>query len=124
MWKNILSAVITRYKSSSTVSWFPYLKLTNFEIFIHLKDSIGYDLRRDMNVSWAENGQYATDVFTREAVRLISTHDTSQPLYLHVAHLAVHSGRKTQLLVVPNVEEALEKFNYIPDTQRRIFSGT
>jgi hypothetical protein len=77
-----------------------------------------------MNVSWAENRQYATDVFTREAVRLISTHDTSQPLYLHVAHLAVHSGRKTQLLEVPNVEEALERFNYIPDTQRRIFSGT
>jgi arylsulfatase B len=89
-----------------------------------LKDFIGYDLHRDMNVSWAENGQYATDVFTREAVRLISTHDTSRPLFLHVSHLAVHSGRDTQLLEVPNVEEALEKFNYIPDTQRRIFSGT
>jgi hypothetical protein len=77
-----------------------------------------------MNISWAEKGQYATDVFTREAVRMIATHDTSQPLYLQVAHLAVHSGRNSQLLEVPNVEEALEKFNYIPDTKRRIFSGT
>jgi hypothetical protein len=84
---------------------------------------MGYDLRRDMNISWAEKGQYATDVFTREAVRLISTHDTSQPLFLDVSHLAVHSARNTELLEVPNTEEALKKFNYIPDTQRRIFSG-
>lgn len=93
-----------------------------FDYMIDQEDFMGYDLRRDMNVSWAENGQYATDVFTREAVHLISTHDASRPLFLHVSHLAVHSGRNTQLLEVPNVEEALAKFNYIPDTQRRIFS--
>lgn len=122
--KKILNAFIARCTSRIAVSWFPYVKLTNFEIFIHLKDFMGYDLHRDMNVSWAEKGQYATDVFTREAVHLISTHNTSKPLFLHVSHLAVHSGRNTQLLVVPNVEETLEKFKYIPDTQRRIFSGT
>jgi arylsulfatase B len=88
-----------------------------------LQDFLGYDLRRDMNVSWAENGQYATDVFTREAVRLILEHNTSRPLFLDVSHLAVHSARNTQLLEVPNLEEALTKFNYIPDTQRRLFSG-
>jgi hypothetical protein len=76
-----------------------------------------------MNVSWAENGQYATDVFTRETERLISEHDTSRPLFLEVAHLAVHSARNTRLLEVPNLEEALTKFSYIPDTQRRIYSG-
>jgi hypothetical protein len=77
-----------------------------------------------MNVSWAENGQYATDIFTTEAVRLISTHDTSRPLFLDVSHLAVHSARDTQLLQVPNSKEALNKFHYIPDIQRRLFSGT
>jgi hypothetical protein len=89
-----------------------------------LQDFLGYDLRRDLNVSWAENGRYATDVFTQEAVRLISEHDTNRPLFLLVSHLAVHSAREKQLLEVPDLEEALTKFSYIPDTQRRIFSGT
>ncbi|XP_021920854.1 arylsulfatase J-like isoform X2 [Zootermopsis nevadensis] len=93
-----------------------------FDYMIDQDDFLGYDLRRDMNVSWAEKGKYATDVFTREAVRLILQHNTSRPLFLEVSHLAVHSARNTQLLEVPNLEEALTKFSYIPDTQRRIFS--
>ena len=41
----------------------------------------GYDFRRNMTVAWEDYGSYATDVFTREAERVIRGHDTSNPLY-------------------------------------------
>ena len=88
-----------------------------------MQEFIGYDLHRDLNVSWAENGKYATDVFTRETVELILSHDTSKPLFLQLAHLAVHSGRDSQLLEVPDPNGAHEKFKHIQDPQRRLYAG-
>lgn len=35
-------------------------------------------------------GQYSTDLFTREAINLISSHDVSTPLFLYLAYQAVH----------------------------------
>ena len=34
-----------------------------------------------MTVAWEDYGTYATDVFTREAERVIRGHDTTNPLY-------------------------------------------
>ncbi|XP_069701952.1 arylsulfatase B-like [Periplaneta americana] len=93
-----------------------------FDYIVDQENFVGYDLHRNMNTSWTEKGRYATDVFTQEAVNLILSHNTSRPLFLKLSHLAVHSGRDTMLLEVPNLEEALRKFDYIPDTQRRIFA--
>ena len=45
-----------------------------------------------MNVSWEDYGDYATDIFTAESVKIIADHDKSQPLFLYLAHLAVHSA--------------------------------
>ena len=36
-----------------------------------LQDGWGYDFRANMSVAWEEYGNYATDVFTREAVNII-----------------------------------------------------
>ena len=36
-----------------------------------LQDGWGYDFRANMSVAWEEYGNYATDVFTREAVNVI-----------------------------------------------------
>ena len=36
-----------------------------------LQDGWGYDFRANMSVVWEEYGNYATDVFTREAVNII-----------------------------------------------------
>ena len=36
-----------------------------------LQDGWGYDFRANMSVAWEEYGNYATDVFTREAVKVI-----------------------------------------------------
>ena len=36
-----------------------------------LQDGWGFDFRANMSVAWEEYGNYATDVFTREAVNVI-----------------------------------------------------
>ena len=71
---------------------------------------IGYDLHWDKrefcgancSVSVDERGNYSTHVFTREAIRIIQQHDQSnrrldsqnqpqEPLFLYLAHQAVHA---------------------------------
>ena len=80
----------------------------------------GYDFRRNMNVSWSDYGKYATDIFTEEALKAINLQNTTnsmQPLFLYLAHLAVHSP-----LQAP--EEIIEMFrDRILDPNRRIFAA-
>lgn len=66
-------------------------------------------------------GKYSTDLFTDEAVNIISHHNTSQPLFLYLAHLAVHSGNPYAPLQAP--ADIVEKFSYIDDENRRKFAG-
>nr|CAD7590329.1 unnamed protein product [Timema genevievae] len=84
----------------------------------------GLDLHRDLNPTPENRGQYATDVFTREAVDIILSHDKSRPLYLQVAHLAVHSGNDTLQLEVPDVDATERRFSYITNPRRRLFAGS
>ncbi|XP_069174122.1 arylsulfatase B isoform X1 [Procambarus clarkii] len=81
----------------------------------------GYDMRRNMTVAKDCYGKYTTDLFTDEAVDIIKQHNTSQPLFLYLAHLAVHSGNPYAPLQAP--KEVVEKFSYINDENRRIFAG-
>ena len=68
----------------------------------------GYDFRRNLSVAWDNFGSYATDLFTAEAERVIERHaqsDAGRPLFLYLAHLAVHSGNSEaplQVLVSSN----------------------
>lgn len=82
----------------------------------------GYDMRRGMNVSWDSFGKYSTDLFTEESVHIIKSHDVSKPLFLYVAHLAVHSANMYQFLQAP--KNVIKKFDYIKDLNRRIYAGT
>ena len=73
-------------------------KLTS-HIHILFQEGWGYDFRRNMSVSWSDYGKYATDIFTDEAVKAINNHgntNTTQPLFLYLAHLAVHSANTVQ----------------------------
>ncbi|XP_076302382.1 arylsulfatase I isoform X2 [Lasioglossum baleicum] len=81
-------------------------------------DFRGFDMRRNLSVAWDTAGQYATDLFTNEAVRLIKEHDANQPMFLYLAHLAPHKGNQNQLLRAP--DEEITKFTYIVDPERRI----
>ena len=66
-------------------------------------------------------GQYATDLFTDRAVRIINSHNTSRPLFLYLAHLAVHSANPYAPLQAP--QEIVKEFMYIEDEKRRTFAG-
>ena len=78
-----------------------------------------------MTVSWSDYGKYATDIFTDEAVGAINTHGStnpSQPLFLYLAHLAVHSANTYSPLQAP--KEIVQMFEEsISDPNRRIFAG-
>ncbi|GAB1863453.1 Arylsulfatase B [Camponotus japonicus] len=81
----------------------------------------GLDMRRGMKPAWDLHGEYSTDVFTKEAVRLINNHNSSRPMFLYLAHAAVHSGNPYNPLPAPDEEVA--KFNNIFDYNRRRFAG-
>ncbi|XP_021919137.1 arylsulfatase B-like isoform X3 [Zootermopsis nevadensis] len=81
----------------------------------------GLDMRRGLEPAWDLHGQYSTDIFTKEAVRLIRTHNTSKPLFLYLAHAAVHSGNPYNPLPAP--DEVVAKFSAITDYNRRRFAG-
>jgi hypothetical protein len=78
-------------------------------------------MRRGLEPAWDLHGQYSTDIFTKEAVRLIKTHNTSKPLFLYLAHAAVHSGNPYNPLPAP--DEVVAKFSAITDYNRRRFAG-
>ncbi|XP_065217853.1 arylsulfatase B-like isoform X2 [Planococcus citri] len=86
-------------------------------------DVWGYDARDNYNHAGDRfRGRYATDVFTEEAVNIIKKHDTSEPLFLDLSHLAVHAI-VGDILLVKNQTENDEKFSYIKDPHRRLFAG-
>lgn len=87
----------------------------------HFQPYWGLDMRRGMEPAWDLHGQYSTDIFTKEAVRLIKTHNASKPLFLYLAHAAVHSGNPYNPLPAP--DEVVTKFGKITDYNRRRFAG-
>ncbi|KAK9297061.1 hypothetical protein QLX08_009083 [Tetragonisca angustula] len=81
----------------------------------------GLDMRRGLDPAWDLHGQYSTDVFTKEAVRLIDNHNTSRPMFLYLAHAAVHSGNPYNPLPAP--DQDVSKFTTIFNYDRRRFAG-
>ncbi|KAJ8979205.1 hypothetical protein NQ317_016840 [Molorchus minor] len=81
----------------------------------------GYDMRRNMTVDYSAKGKYSTTLFTEEAVKLISEHDTSNPMFMYLAHLAPHTGNDENPLQAP--DEEIAKFAHIKDPERRIYAA-
>lgn len=81
----------------------------------------GLDMRRGLKPAWDLHGQYSTDVFTKEAVSVIKSHNRSEPLFLYIGHAAVHSGNPYNPLPAP--DEIVAKFNTIGNYKRRRFAG-
>ncbi|XP_043244060.1 arylsulfatase B-like isoform X2 [Amphibalanus amphitrite] len=81
----------------------------------------GYDLRRNMSIARDEFGHYSTDLFTEEAIDRIVTHNQSKPLFLYLAHLAVHSANEYEPLQAP--ANVIDRFDHIKDGNRRRFAG-
>lgn len=84
-----------------------------------------YDFRRDsqefcgrgcsqVNVDDAD--AYSTELFSKEAAHIITSHDQSSPLFLYLAYQAVHFPGE-----VPDSYSAL--YRKIDDPTRRVFAG-
>lgn len=63
-------------------------------------------------------GEYATDLFTEEALRIIDHHDPLRPLYLHISHLAAHAP-----LEVPHEDFNDKEFAHIREPNRRKYAS-
>lgn len=74
-----------------------------------------------MAPAWDLHGQYSTDVFSREAVRIVEQHNASKPLFLYMAHAAVHSSNSYSPLPAP--DNVVATFTDIDNYNRRRFAG-
>ncbi|XP_011306206.1 arylsulfatase B [Fopius arisanus] len=88
----------------------------------------GYDFHRDnpkeLKPDWARTGEYATDIFTDEAVKIIEEHDIHRPLYLQLSHLAPHSSDvEDPSLEVRNFTALKQAFHYIENVKRLTYAG-
>lgn len=81
----------------------------------------GYDMRRNNTVDWSAKGQYSTDLFTNEAVKIIKNHNNNDPMFLYVAHLAPHTGNRRDPFQAP--DEVIARFTHIQDPERRVYAG-
>jgi hypothetical protein len=48
-----------------------------------------------------QEDHYATDMFTDETVHIIEKHNTSKPLFIYLAHQAVHTANSDSPLQAP-----------------------
>ncbi|XP_054721569.1 arylsulfatase B-like [Uloborus diversus] len=94
------------------------------DYFTHWQQSklfSGLDLHNNFDDEWGYNGTYGTDLFTMKAVDIIENHNASQPLFLYLAHQAVHVANKYEPLQAPAYY--FDKFSHIEDLDRRVFAG-
>ncbi|XP_076645892.1 arylsulfatase B [Halictus rubicundus] len=77
----------------------------------------GYDMHRGDDPAHGINREYATNLFTEEAVKVIENHELTRPLYLHVSHLAVHAP-----LEQPAGDDNDSDFRQIREPNRRKYA--
>lgn len=85
------------------------------------KPGWGLDMRRNFDIAYDLHGKYATEIFTEEAVQIIRNHEKTKPLFLYVAHAAVHSGNPYNPL--PVHDSVVKKFQNISNYERMRFAG-
>ncbi|XP_014470861.1 PREDICTED: arylsulfatase B-like [Dinoponera quadriceps] len=101
--------------------WNGFQDYYSHEVIEPVTNFRGMDMRWNMEVAWDTKGNYSTDLFTEEAVRLINAHNPNKPLFLYLSQIAPHSGNKKQLLQAPH--EEIKKFSYIINSNRRIYAA-
>lgn len=74
-----------------------------------------------MDIGYNFHGKYTTDLVTEESERIIANHNASKPLFLYVAHAAVHSGNPYNPLPAP--DDAVAKMQHITNYNRRRYAG-
>ena len=85
------------------------------DYYTHRRDD-GLDFRRNTAVVSNMTGVYSTYAFSAEAERIVSEHDSSQPLYLYLPFQAVHEP-----LEAP--QRFVDMYAHVKDKKRRVFSA-
>lgn len=83
--------------------------------------SWGLDMRNGLDVAYDLHGKYSTDIITDEAVQVIRKRNSSMPLFMYVAHVAVHSGNPYNPLPAP--DDAVSRIKNISDYNRRKYAA-
>lgn len=81
----------------------------------------GFDLHRGDSPAHGTPNQYATELFTNEALKIIDNHDINHPLYLQLNHLGVHAPLERPTRVMNGYED--DKFKHIVDRSRKTYAG-
>jgi len=79
-------------------------------------------MRRNFSVEREAFGKYTTRLIGEETRRAITNHNPTVPMFLYIAHLAVHSANGHTPLQAP--KETIEMFQHIEDIERRRFAGS
>lgn len=83
----------------------------------------GYDFRRNASLDYSAIGQYSTELFNNEAVKIINQHNVSEPLFLYLPYQAVHSGNLPDGKALQAPQKYLQRFPHIKNTQRQLYAG-
>ncbi|KAJ7373706.1 hypothetical protein OS493_011315 [Desmophyllum pertusum] len=81
----------------------------------------GLDLRRNLDAVYNETGTYGTELFTREADKVLMTTTEPNRWFLYFAQQAVHVGNGDKPLQAP--KKYLDRLGYIGDEKSRTFAG-
>ena len=54
-------------------------------------------------------------------MNVINAHDTSKPMFMYLAHQAVHNANSNQPIQAP--KDVIAKFSHIENERRRIFAA-
>uniref|UniRef100_A0A182MU36 Sulfatase N-terminal domain-containing protein n=1 Tax=Anopheles culicifacies TaxID=139723 RepID=A0A182MU36_9DIPT len=99
----------------------PYIDYWDHSLQMNETSARGLDMRRNTDINYSANGTYATDLFNDEAVRIIHSHNQSEPLFLVLTHLAPHTGNEDDPMQAP--EDEIAKFSYIQDPKRQTLAA-
>lgn len=94
------------------------------DYFTHMTDHEnfwGFDFHQNGSVFKPVFGQYSTEIFTEKAGEIIKNHNPDEPLFMYVAHQAVHSANEDDLLEAP--QKYIDRFPNISFMKRRKFAG-
>ncbi|XP_022920197.2 arylsulfatase J-like [Onthophagus taurus] len=100
-----------------------YNGLINYFDHIYQSSTMtGFDFRDNFRVDRKSKGEYATDLFTNRAIKIINDHDYRKPMFLMVNHVAVHTGKVVGhqgIVEERNTTSMNKNFGYIKDVNRR-----
>merc|ERR1719445_28116 len=75
---------------------------------------IGYDLRRNESVSYEYKKMFAPNMYSKEAIKIIKSHEKTKPLLLYLPLMSIH---------LPHVDLPPKRFRKLINSERKFGFG-